>query len=206
MTARITERAHEILASKVVSGARAFDATVGWGHDTLWLARRVGRNGKVWGMDCQGQALAQTRSKLALEGLGDGVALWQGEHQAVGQWLDGPPLLSIDAAIINLGYLPGEDESICTQLGQTKILLAWLFPRIAKGGKLVCCVYPGHEQGRSEAQWIRSFADEVPAPFGQSWIHQVANRGPRCPWIWSVDRGTRVGPSFDWVSLMRLSD
>lgn len=203
MTARITQRAHEVLASKAIAGATAFDATVGWGKDTLWLAQRVGSTGKVWGVDCQGQALAQTRALLAANGVGAWVELWQGEHQSIEQWHAGPGHASIDAAIINLGYLPGEDESLCTQLSQTKTLLAWLFPRLAKGAKMVCCVYPGHEQGQREADWIESFANRVPAPFGQSWVHKVANRGPRCPWIWSLDRAARVGPSFDWLSLMR---
>lgn len=202
MTARITERAQEILVSKAISGATAFDATVGWGNDTLWLAQRVGASGRVWGVDCQGQALAHTRAKLAAQGLGSRVQLWQGEHGCIEQWGDAPDLLSIDVAMINLGYLPGEDASICTQLSQTKALLAWLFPRLAKGARMACCVYPGHEHGQREAQWIASFADQVPAPFGQSWVHQVANRGPRCPWIWSVDRGMKVGPSVDWARLM----
>lgn len=202
MTDRVTKRAHELLASKVKAEAKVFDATVGWGNDTLWMAQRVGPQGRVWGVDCQEKALAHTRARLAELGRGAGVELWRGEHQEIEQWVKGPPLLSLDAAILNLGYLPGADESICTQLSQTKTLLAWLFPRFAKGAKMVCCVYPGHDRGRLEAQWIEAFADQVPPPFGQSWLHKVANRGPRCPWIWSLDRSTRVGPSFDWVTLM----
>lgn len=206
MTLRVTDFAHELLGPVVRPGAQVLDATVGWGQDTLWLAQRVGTGGKVWGMDAQAKALAHTRALLDAQGVGDQVSLWQGLHGEVTQWCSGPGCVSLDAAILNLGYLPGEREVYCTELDQTKILLRWVFSRMRQGSRMVCCVYPGHAQGEQESQWIAAFAQRFPRKFGPCWRHQFANRGPKCPWIWMVQRTAKDTVQLDWSTWMALPE
>lgn len=199
---RVTDMMRELLARVVRPGAQVLDATVGWGQDTLWLASRVGQIGKVWGIDCQAKAIAHTRAELRARGLGAVAQLWVGEHGALADWDEGPALRSLDVAVMNLGYLPGEGDAICTKLDQTKVLLAWTLARLRPGGRMLCCVYPGHPEGRAESEWIAAFAPRFPGPLGRSWIHQVANRGPTCPWIWCVDRTKRDGFDVDWTAIL----
>lgn len=191
MSGRVTQVAHELLASGVVPGAQVIDATVGWGQDTLWLARRVGLQGRVWGIDCQAQALAHTRDELVSQGLDAQVVLSCREHGELDAWRDGPGPESVHAAVVNLGYLPGEDQKVCTQLEQTQALLVWLYSRLRRGARMVFCVYPGHPQGQRESAWLHDYARRFPGVLGRSWVHQVVNRGDTCPWIWSVDKASR---------------
>ncbi|MGA2152565.1 MAG: methyltransferase domain-containing protein, partial [Geobacteraceae bacterium] len=55
---------HFFLRERVERGDRVADATCGNGHDTLFLARLVGQEGKVWGFDLQENALVKTRLLL----------------------------------------------------------------------------------------------------------------------------------------------
>lgn len=56
---------HELLREVVVTGDYVVDATMGNGHDTLFLAQLVGENGKVDAFDIQEAALLATKEKLA---------------------------------------------------------------------------------------------------------------------------------------------
>lgn len=200
MLVKVTDVAQQLLAPLLGPGAQALDATVGQGHDTLWLAQKVGPSGKVWGIDRQGEAIRQTKERLEAHGCASWVELWEMEHRNLAQMQLGPALGTLDAAIVNLGYLPGGDSDVFTEPAQSEILLRWLLQRMRPGGRFVCCVYPGHEQGRGESQWAMRMAQELPWTWGHSWVHQVANRSERCPWIWAVDRGAKLGRSLDWPS------
>jgi len=56
--------AHLWLNDFLKPGATAVDATVGNGHDTLFLARIVGANGRVYGFEIQEKALHNTLELL----------------------------------------------------------------------------------------------------------------------------------------------
>ena len=66
-------------------GARAIDATMGNGHDTLWLCELVGDTGVVYGFDVQPGALKNTRSRLAEAGLIERARLFQLGHEHVAE-------------------------------------------------------------------------------------------------------------------------
>ena len=55
---RPTARAHRELAALVREGDLVVDATAGNGHDTAFLAARVGEQGKVLAFDIQAEAIA----------------------------------------------------------------------------------------------------------------------------------------------------
>ncbi|MCB1093584.1 MAG: methyltransferase domain-containing protein, partial [Verrucomicrobiae bacterium] len=72
---RATEMAHRLLAERLRPGDLAIDATVGNGHDTVFLAEAVGQAGQVIGFDIQPIAIEATRHRLSEAGLSDRVEL-----------------------------------------------------------------------------------------------------------------------------------
>ena len=60
--------AAELIEGALYPGARAVDATMGNGKDTLWLCRQVGPAGRVYAFDVQPEALERTRALLEAEG------------------------------------------------------------------------------------------------------------------------------------------
>lgn len=146
---------HQLLAEILEVGDFAVDATVGNGHDTVFLAELVGEGGHVYGFDIQQEALEATRKKLEFAQLADRVTLFQESHHHLGEFLDGK---TIKGAIFNLGYLPGGDKSIVTVPKTTIAAVNWLTQHIVKRGIIVVAVYPGHPEGELESE---AFLDYV---------------------------------------------
>lgn len=131
----------------------AVDGTAGNGHDTLFLARRVGAHGLVHAFDVQPGALARTAERLAAQGLDERVVLHGRGHEELaaalasqGAW---PP--RITAAMFNLGFLPGSDRSVTTRSETTLTALEALLPLVMPGGVVSLHVYAGHPGGADEA-------------------------------------------------------
>jgi ubiquinone/menaquinone biosynthesis C-methylase UbiE len=53
----------------VAPGSRVLDVGCGWGDTAMQLARRVGADGTVWGLDCCGSFLERARQEAHREGL-----------------------------------------------------------------------------------------------------------------------------------------
>ena len=60
----LVQQAHATLAAIISEGDITIDATVGNGHDTLFLARHVGASGTVYGFDIQEAALDSAWRRL----------------------------------------------------------------------------------------------------------------------------------------------
>lgn len=140
--------AHAALERVLRPGMRAVDATAGNGHDTLFLARRVGPEGRVWAFDVQRAALDATRARLA--GVADAgpVTLIHAGHETLREHI--PEEVRIDAAMFNLGYLPGSDKSITTTPEGVVSALQCLLRRAAPGGVLSVHAYTGQPNGKEE--------------------------------------------------------
>ena len=54
--------AAELIEGALYKGARAVDATLGNGHDALWLCSLVGEEGHVYGFDVQAEAVERSRA------------------------------------------------------------------------------------------------------------------------------------------------
>lgn len=54
----------EFISQHIRKGGVAADFTMGNGHDTLWLSRQVGEDGRVYAFDIQPAALEHTRALL----------------------------------------------------------------------------------------------------------------------------------------------
>lgn len=73
---RILPYARQLLEKAVSPGDIVIDATLGNGHDTVFLADLVGPNGRVYGFDIQEEAVLNTKTRLADHELSDRATLF----------------------------------------------------------------------------------------------------------------------------------
>ena len=158
-----------LLGQTLAHGDIAVDATAGNGHDTLTLAKLVlqgeggGQQGRVVSYDVQQKALEATKARLIgyfpPELVSDNVLLVERNHKSfteVDSFLTGLPIDSVKAFVYNLGYLPGGDKSITTDVSDTIHSLREAKGRTALGGLICVTCYRGHEGGHTELQQVKA--------------------------------------------------
>jgi len=155
-----TAAAHRLLMELVTAGDIVMDATAGNGHDTLFLAERVGETGKVIAFDVQEKAIASTRARVEAAGYGGVVEVFQKSHALMEEHAEPG---SVAAVMFNLGYLPGTGHAFAT--GPDTIAALEISARlIRQGGALSVVCYPGHRRGNDEASlveaWMTQLADD----------------------------------------------
>jgi SAM-dependent methyltransferase len=161
MTRRpLTLIAQQHLAEILSDGSLAVDATVGNGHDTLFLAEQVGESGHVWGFDVQASALDHARVQLAEQGLLQRVTLLHTGHETLIGCLPEAARGALAAVMFNLGYLPGSDKRVTTLPATTLQALSASLDNLRPGGLLSIMAYRGHAGGQEEADavagWLKA--------------------------------------------------
>lgn len=158
---RPTELAQALLAERLRPGDRAIDATLGNGHDAVFLARAVGATGRVFGFDIQPEALEVTRERLEADGLSDRVSLIHGCHSTMLEPIALESAEGIRGVMFNLGYLPGGDKTRITRPETTMAALDAAIRLLAPGGLLTIIAYPGHPGGDEETATVENWASTL---------------------------------------------
>jgi tRNA A58 N-methylase Trm61 len=149
--------AHEWMRRVIQPGDWVIDATLGNGHDALFLAQCVGERGKVFGFDVQKQALHSATEHLRSHDIPEDVYEWHcASHARMSELVTAP----VKAVMFNLGYLPGADHSLITTAEETLAALAAAAELIVPGGLLTVVCYPGHAGGEREALAVKEWARE----------------------------------------------
>jgi len=156
MTQRIslTAQAHTFIKKHLNAGDIAIDATVGNGHDILFLAQQVGENGKVFGFDIQQQAIDSTQLRLENHHIVGNTYLFHSSHDKMQQLIPTDIQGQVKVIMFNLGYLPGSDKSIITKTTSTLTALELSINLLANTGIITIAAYPGHAGGDSETEAI----------------------------------------------------
>ena len=141
------QAAHAFLARHVAAGATALDATAGNGHDALFLARLVGPQGHVTALDIQPQAVDATNARLAAAGCAAFARCVCDSHAHLARYC-APGRL--DAAVFNLGYLPGAAHGVFTEEHTSVPAMRAALECLRPGGVLTACLYSGGAQGTHE--------------------------------------------------------
>ncbi|NYE58695.1 tRNA (mnm(5)s(2)U34)-methyltransferase [Carboxydothermus ferrireducens] len=181
---KITGLVHLYLQEVVQAGDVAVDATAGNGNDTLFLAHRVGENGKVYAFDIQEQALKITEQKLKEAGVAERAVFILDSHEKVLEYVRVP----IKAAVFNLGYLPGGDKSIVTKPSTTITGLAECYKLLLPGGIITVTVYVGHAGGEEERMVIEEFSQRIPDREGYVIKHEFLNRPQTYPKLYIIGK------------------
>ena len=159
----LTALAQQMIAARLSRGDAVIDATLGNGHDALFLAQCVGADGVLFGFDIQAQALSNTEQLLSQLTERPFIQCIQASHAEMLARIPEAFQGGIKAIMFNLGYLPGADKSCITQADSTLTALNAAINLLAKGGVLTVMVYPGHAGGDLEAlaveQWLKGLDD-----------------------------------------------
>ncbi len=147
----------QFIASHIKEGGTVVDFTMGNGHDTLWLSRAVGANGKVYAFDIQQDALDSTAKLLENENADKNYTLILDSHHNVKDYVKEP----ICAGLFNLGYLPGGDKTITTLHETSLLAISAGIDLLASDGAILCAVYPGHAEGTLEGELIEEMLSKL---------------------------------------------
>jgi len=152
---RIISHAHQTLLQSLPQGAVVVDATVGNGLDTAFLLRHD-KVHHVFAFDVQedGINIAKTLNPSHK------VTWILDSHANVDLYVS-----ECDAAIFNLGFLPGSGSPVTTMKTSTLTALNKLLSIVKTGGVIVIVVYPSHEEGWDEHLAIQAWIKELHHPF-----------------------------------------
>lgn len=151
--------AHGYWQRLVRSGDCVIDATCGAGFDALALARSAltADSGALHALDVQEPAIVATRARLH-ESLPPAalarVHLHQQSHATFPSEIAPGTVRLI---VYNLGYLPGANKALTTQVSSTLESLAAALPLLQPGGCVSITAYPGHPEGARERDMLLDY-------------------------------------------------
>lgn len=175
----LTQQARDAIARALTPGSIAVDATVGNGHDTLFLAEAVGNQGRVYGFDIQQTALKSTRARIDTAGFAATVDLINADHAGLKVELARRGVTRVNAFMFNLGYLPGSDKQLITRTESSLSALRQAVELVMVGGCISLIAYSGHRDGAEETQAIADYCKTLDPQ--QFLLHHDQPQGLRRP-------------------------
>lgn len=126
------------LAHSLILGIKeknvAVDATLGNGKDSLFLANHFNA---IYGFDIQEVALKRSKERLTPF---NNVKLILDSHINIKEYVT----TKIDLVLFNLGYLPGSDKRITTNIHDVIRAIESITPLMNKASKIILVVYTKH--------------------------------------------------------------
>ena len=153
--------AHNFIKKVLHPGDIAIDATIGNGHDTLFLVEQVYPSGLVFGFDIQQIAIESTKEKIKQTNYPNCLALIHASHSEMYKTIPTHYHGNIKAIMFNLGYLPGGDKTIITSTDATITALNSSCHLLSSNGIITIIAYPGHSGGDLETIQVTNWCDQL---------------------------------------------
>ncbi|MGP4072951.1 class I SAM-dependent methyltransferase [Piscibacillus sp. B03] len=174
--------AHSLLDETVSKGSVVVDATLGNGHDSLFLSELVGESGHVYSFDVQEEAIRESEKLFAKHDVHNVTTILNG-HEKAGDELGRRSVESIDGCIFNLGFLPGSDKAVTTNSSTTIEAIDQIFLKLKPERYIVIVIYPGHEEGQAEKNELLTYLKNFPAKQADIIRYQMVNRSEKAPFV-----------------------
>ncbi len=184
------EIARNRVTQSIQPGDTAIDATTGNGHDTLWLAKAVGKTGNVFALDIQPRALAIAKERLQRSDAIDQTTFIETCHSQLTESV--PSSFTPTAVVFNLGYLPDGNKSITTQTATTLDALNQSLALLKPGGIISVVAYPGHAGGDHESMALISWAKELDPTICQTDIVTNPSNPSTSPFVVFIEKAVQI--------------
>lgn len=180
--------ARHLLDLALTEGSIAVDGTVGNGHDTTYLAKKVGPTGHVFGFDIQELAIQNTKERLEKEAVCDQVTLFEESHEHMTNLIPAEYHGKINGAIFNLGYLPGGDKEIVTTPTSTISAIEQLINIMAPEGMIILVIYHGHPEGQVERDKLLDYVNSLNQQEMHALKYEFINQKNNPPFIIALEK------------------
>ncbi len=147
---------HQFIREVIQPGDVVVDATLGNGHDALFLSKLVGAKGFVYGFDVQKEAVESATKKMGEAGCDVFQFFLAGHENMVNEVEPG-----VAVVMFNLGYLPKADKAVITTVETTIPALEQALHLLKKGGLISIMCYPGHAGGDVESEAVEAWSSEL---------------------------------------------
>ncbi len=164
------------------------DATCGNGFDTIFLAEKVGSEGKVYGFDIQDIAIESTHRALLAKGLLNQSELLCCSHSEMINNIPTELIGTVTCIMFNLGYFPGGDKTLITMPDTTLIALQQSLALISVGGIITICAYRGHEGGSEEEKVVEEFCTQLSKTSFNCLKTEHINEQPNRPVLYCIHK------------------
>ena len=152
---KVLEFAHQLLADVLTKEDVCIDMTVGNGNDTLFLAK-IAKH--VYGFDIQKEAIKKAEEKLKSHHFLKRTKLILDGHEHIANYVSPN---SVSCIVFNLGYFPGGDHKITTQLATTIQAVSNGLDCLKVGGIMSLCIYSGGDSGFEEKEGLLPFLQQL---------------------------------------------
>ena len=149
MSSFVVNKSHELIL-QIKNKNLALDATLGNGHDSLFLASLFN---KVIGIDIQPLAIKRSKERLKNE---SNVEILLLNHKDI----DTLNYSNYDLILYNLGFLPGSDKKVITNYETTIESIKKAYSILDINGAIIIASYIRHPNGLKEYQSIKEFLNE----------------------------------------------
>ncbi|HAG45094.1 MAG TPA: rRNA methylase [Clostridium sp.] len=154
----------------------AIDGTLGNGYDTDFLSSFFN---KVYSFDVQDIAIEKYSDKKKKN-----VILIKDCHSKLKEYVKE----SVDVVMYNLGFLPGGDKSITTEVSTTLTSIESSVEILKSGGIITIAIYIGHEEGEKEKNEILKYVSSLPKDKYGAMLHKVLNRSEKAPQLIVIEK------------------
>lgn len=148
---------HKFMEEHVKPGDLCIDGTAGRGRDTLFLAKLVGKEGRVLAFDIQEEAVASTEEYLA-ENRIKNTKVYHLCHSKMGDFAEEN---SVAAIMFNFGWLPGGDHKVFSHPETSIQAIKAGLKLLKSGGVMTLCIYHGKETGYEEKEALLPFLKTI---------------------------------------------
>lgn len=155
-----TELAMLLTKQYISNGDFVIDATCGNGHDTYSLSELVGKEGHVLAIDIQKEALEYTKANTCITC--SNITYINDNFTNIDLHANNLNINHKPKAIIfNLGYLPGGNKNITTNIEDSIVAIEKSLELIDLGGIVTIVLYSGHPQGKIEKETILNWSENL---------------------------------------------
>ena len=147
---RLVKHAQEFISDHITEGSIVLDLTSGNGHDSLYLAKKVGEQGKLYAIDIQKKAIQATKELLSAENCLGQTRFILSCHTKFPDNIPRKVKGKANAIMLNLGYLPKGDHQITTKPETTIETISYAYDWLDPEGVMTIIAYRGHSGGQRE--------------------------------------------------------
>ena len=163
-------------------GDVAVDYTMGRGHDTEFLSKTVGKDGKVYAFDIQPDAVNSSAENLKKAGCEPNYTLFNVSHHRVKEFVHE----KVRAGMFNLGYLPGSDRKVTTMHETTLAAIDSAIEIMDRDAIILIAIYPGHAEGELEGRLVGEKLSKLDRHFYTVACFKMLN-SPTSPYFYIVE-------------------